>query len=487
MVCTTDSNTLLPYSNQTPTHYGALRVSDDNTSKREHLFRKELSIIGRNSVPLIITCLLQYSLSCFSVYSVGKQGKRQLASVSLATITYNVTVSIFNGMATCLDTFCALAYGAGNYRMVNIYFQRCTAMMLVMSIPILLFWYNSATILKSVVPEKELLNLAQLYLRYLTFGAPAYIFFETGKRFLQCQGIYTAGQYSLFLVAPLNMFLNYTLVWSEKFGLGYIGAPISVSLSYWFMSILLVFYVILIDGKKCWYGIQLRQSFNIKEWPSMMSLGLNGTGMLLSEFIAFEILSLSSSRFGTTALAAQSITSTMATLTFQIPFGVAIGSSTRIANNIGLQNLLAAKAATKVTYVLSAVLGVLCSFVMISSRSIIARAFTDDKTIIFIAKRILLILGINQLYDCTNVVLAGSLRGQGRQKIGCILNLVCYYVFAVPIALFFAFFLSLELAGLWIGLGIGIFLLLISEMWFVYSTDWEIIVKDAQKNYRKRS
>lgn len=485
MDSTVDSSTLLPYSNHENTNYGTLSSNDITLTKKKALFKEELLIIAKNSVPLIITSLLQYSLTCFAVYSVGKLGKEQLASVSLATITYNVTTSIFNGMATCLDTLCAQAYGARNYRMVNIYFQQCTAMVLAMSIPILLFWCYSASIFKIVVPEKELLNLAQLYLRYLSFGAPGYIFFETGKRFLQCQGIYTAGQYCLFFVAPLNIFLTYILVWNEKIGLGYIGAPISISISYWLMSILLMFYVILIDGNKCWCGIEIKQLFNIREWLSMMSLGLNGTGMLLSEFIAFEILTLSSSRFGTTALAAQSITSTMATLTFQVPFGVAVALSTRISNNIGLRNFLAAKFANKVTYTLSAGLGALCSFTLISSRSIIARGFTDDKTIIFIAKRLLLILGINQLYDCPNVILAGCLRGQGRQKVGCVLNLISYYVFAVPVAVILAFFFKFELIGLWIGLGIGILILMLSELWFVHTSDWRIIIKEAHENYGK--
>lgn len=80
------------------------------------------------------------------------------------------------------------------------------------SIPILFFWCFSASFLKFIVPEKTLAILAQTYLRYISFGAPGYILFETGKRFLQAQNIFTVGQYCLFFVAPLNVCLNYLLV-----------------------------------------------------------------------------------------------------------------------------------------------------------------------------------------------------------------------------------------------------------------------------------
>lgn len=479
-----ENNNLLTNSNKfgsyTSDHILELSTSERNRELATNT-SKELFIIIKSSLPLIVTLLLQYSLTVFSIFSVGKLGKKELASVSLATITYNVTVSIFNGMATSLDTYCAQAHGAGNYPMVSIYFQRCSAMILITSIPIIAFWCFSASILKYVVPEKELLLLAQQYLRYLSLGTPGYIMFETGKRFLQCQGIYSAGQYCLFLVAPLNIILNLFLVWNKDHGLGFIGAPISIVISYWMMSLLLLMYVVFIDGKKCWFGLKLKLAFNVKEWTSMFSLALNGTAMLLSEFIAFEILTLSASRFGTTALAAQSIASTMATLSFQLPFGVSIALSTRVAQHIGLQNLLAAVIANKVTYALSGLLGLSSCLFLVSCRYFLASCFTSDSEVIIIGLRLISILGVNQLYDCPNVILAGCLRGQGRQKIGSLLNLFAYYVVAVPLALTLAFCFKLTLVGLWVGIGVGIVTLAACEFWFVYHSNWEEILERSRQ------
>jgi hypothetical protein len=80
----------------------------------------------------------------------------------------------------------------------------------------------------------------------------------------------------------------------------------------------------------------------------MVKLALPGLLMVEAEFLAFEILTLASSYFGTTHLAAQSILSTLSALTFQIPFPISIAASTRVANLIGATLTDAAKTSAKV-------------------------------------------------------------------------------------------------------------------------------------------
>jgi MATE family multidrug resistance protein len=80
----------------------------------------------------------------------------------------------------------------------------------------------------------------------------------------------------------------------------------------------------------------------------MVKLALPGLLMVEAEFLAFEILTLASSYFSTTHLAAQSILSTLTALTFQIPFPISIAASTRVANLIGATLSDAAKMSAKV-------------------------------------------------------------------------------------------------------------------------------------------
>lgn len=80
----------------------------------------------------------------------------------------------------------------------------------------------------------------------------------------------------------------------------------------------------------------------------MIKLALPGLVMILAEYLAFEVLTLASSYFSVTHLAAQSVLTTITALTFQIPFSISIAASTRVANLIGATLSDAAKTSSKV-------------------------------------------------------------------------------------------------------------------------------------------
>ncbi len=63
------------------------------------------------------------------------------------------------------------------------------------------------------MPEKDVAVLAGRYLRIVLIGAPGYATFESGKRYLQAQGLFSASLYVLLICAPLNAFMNWLFVW----------------------------------------------------------------------------------------------------------------------------------------------------------------------------------------------------------------------------------------------------------------------------------
>jgi len=70
------------------------------------------------------------------------------------------------------------------------------------------------------------------------------------------------------------------------------------------------------------------------------------------------------------------------------------------------------------------------------------------------AKSLKLML-ILQIFDGLNCVSQGNLRGMGRQSVAACINGIAFYVFGLPLAYFFAFYLEWNLAGLWGGMTLG--------------------------------
>lgn len=187
---------------------------DDNEGKVGTTWRTEFIVLTKYSLPLILTCLLQYSLSGASVVAVGHLGKTELGAVSLAIMTSNVTgYCVYAGLATSLDTLCAQAYGSGKPHLVGLHVQRMVYFLWIVTVPIAAIWVSATRILLWITPERECAELAGLFLKILIAGAPGFALFEAGKRFVQAQGLFNANLYVLLTCAPLNAFMNWLFVW----------------------------------------------------------------------------------------------------------------------------------------------------------------------------------------------------------------------------------------------------------------------------------
>ena len=143
--------------------------------------------------------------------------------------------------------------------------------------------------------------------------------------------------------------------------------------------------------------------------------------------MAFEILTLMSSRISATHLAANTVLQSLSVLTYQFPFPLSIAASTRVANLIGAGLPEAAKQTGRTTMIIGAVLGCLNMVVLASLRQYIPRLFTDDVDVIQLAAAVLPVNAAFQLFDSLAAQCNGLLRGLGKQEIGGYINLVAYY------------------------------------------------------------
>lgn len=224
-------------------------------------WQREAKTLWRYSSPLVVTFVLQYSLTVASIFTVGHLGTVELGAVSLASMTANISgYAIYQGLATSLDTLCAQAYGSGRRHLVGLQLQRMVYFLWTLTIPIGIVWLSAEKILELIVPEQKSAQLAGLYLRVLLIGAPGYACFESGKRFVQAQGLFSATTYVLLIAAPLNAFMNWLFVWQFKWG--FIGAPIAVAVTDNLLPVFLFMYVYFVDGKQCWNGFTKRAFHN---------------------------------------------------------------------------------------------------------------------------------------------------------------------------------------------------------------------------------
>lgn len=441
-------------------------------------WQREAKVLGRYSVPLMITFVLQYSLTVASIFTVGHIGTAELGAVSLASMTANITgYAIYQGLATSLDTLCAQAYGSGRKKLVGLQMQRMIYFLWVITLPIAVIWLLADKILRAIVPEQSVADLAGLYLKVVLLGAPGYAAFESGKRYVQAQGLFSASLYVLLFCAPLNAFMNWLFVWQLK--MGFVGAPIAVAITDNLLPLGLFIYVRFVSkhGMSCWNGFTKKAWQN---WTPMIKLALPGVVMVEAEVLAFEILTFASSYFGVTVLAAQSVLATLTSLTFQIPFPLSIAASTRVANLIGATLADAAKTSTRVAFIAAIIIGLLNVTLLSALKDYIPRLFTSDEDVRRLVSDILPLCAAFQLFDALAANCNGILRGLGRQEFGGYVQLFCYYVVAMPVSMGTAFGAGWGLWGLWTGVALALGLVAAIEFIYLGRTDWQRSVEEAR-------
>jgi MATE family multidrug resistance protein len=386
--------------------------------------------------------------------------------------------SIAFGTATALDTLCSQAWtGAKDKTLVGVHLQRALCILGLMFIPIAIVWWNCTKLLLSLNQDPLLAQHAGLFLRCLLLGAPAFIAFEAIKKFLQAQGIMQASTYVLMIVSPLNLLLNYTLVYLPPFQLGFMGAPLATSFSYWLMLTLLICYIKFVKGSEAWGGWTVEC---LTGWWPFLKLSIPSLLMITAEWWAFELSSLAASYLSTLDLAAQSIVLTSASALYTIPFGISVAASNRIGNALGEGNALKASRASRVAFSFAVVFGAINSAFFLIIRQKFGYLFTSDDDVVALVAKIMPLVALFQIADGLAGVCGGVIRGMGRQSFAAWVNLFSYYVVALPLGYYLTFVLDWDLIGLWVGLSLALFLVSGGEVLYLLCADWDTEVNRTQ-------
>ncbi|KAI1000560.1 putative transporter [Podosphaera aphanis] len=450
-------------------------TNNDKDIKKQWLH--ELLLLLRGSVPVILAYALQNSLQTVSVLIVGRLSPEALATASFSYMFAMSTAWLIGlGGTTALDTLASTTFtGSKNPHDLGVLLQRAFLVLTALYIPVAILWIFSTPVFRFLGQEEYICVGSAKFLTALIPGGLGYIYFETMKKYLQAQEIMNPGTFVLLITSPLSAGLNYLFVYIFNFGL--IGAPIATGISYWVSFILLVMYARFFTGFECWGGWSRACLVNITIFARLAVLGVVHVG---TEWWAFEIVALVAGRLGTTPLAAQSVIMTTDQIMNTIPFGIGVATSARVGNLLGARNPRGAARAANIAACLSVITGALVLVILMIVRKFYARLFNDDAAVIKLTAEVMPWVALFQIADGLNGSCGGSLRGMGKQHIGAIVNIVSYYILALPLGIWLAFHGS-GLAGLWIGQCIALYLVGCMEWIIVAFSNWELQVEKALK------
>jgi MATE family multidrug resistance protein len=128
----------------------------------------------------------------------------------------------------------------------------------------------------------------------------------------------------------------------------------------------------------------------------------------------------------------------------------------RVGNMIGRGDTAGMRRAIQASLLLGAAAMSVSAAAFTLLRFELPALYTRDARVVALAAQILPWAAAFQLSDGAQVVAGGLLRGMGRPGAAAIVNLVGYYVLALPLAYVLAFGSRLGLSGIWVALAVGL-------------------------------
>ncbi|KAI3468799.1 hypothetical protein Pfo_025462 [Paulownia fortunei] len=409
-------------------------VSKTPTCSEDHHKAKSIANI---SLPMILTGLLLYSRSMISMLFLGRLGELQLAGGALA-----------------------VAFGAQRFKLLGLTLQRTILMLLLTSIPISFLWLNMKKILLLCGQDHDIAMEAQSYILFSLPDLIAQSFLHPLRIYLRTQSITMPLTYcaalSIVLHIPINYFLVTVLNLGIK-GIALAGVWTNINL----VGSLIAYVAMSGVYKKTWSGIS---SECLKGWKSLVSLAIPSCISVCLEWWWYEIMILLCGLLinPRATVASMGILIQTTSLIYIFPSSLSFGVSTRVGNELGANRPRKAK--------ISATVALLFAFTV---RNIWASLFTQDAEILALTSLVLPIIGLCELGNCPQTTGCGVLRGTARPKMGANINLGCFYLVGMPVAVLLSFHFDYDFKGLWMGLLAAQGSCAVTMLFVLLRTDWE--------------
>lgn len=340
------------------------------------------------------------------------------------------------------------------YNILGIHLQAACITSFLFSVIISFVWFYTEPILIFVHQDPQIAKAAATYMKFLIPGVFAYGFVQNILRYLQTQLV--VRPLVLFSAIPLAIHIGLAYCLVNLTPLGYKGAPLAASVTFWLSFLVLASYVTF--SKKfehTWRGFSAESLCYIF---TNLKLALPSAAMVCLEYWAFEILvflaGLMPDSEVTTSLIAICVNTEA--IAYMVTYGLSAAASTRVSNELGAGHPDKAKSAMLVSLKLSGLLAVLVVVGLGFGHGLWARSFSDSSEIINSFASMTPLLALSIMLDALQGVLSGVARGCGWQHIAVYVNLAMFYFVGMTIAALLAFKFNLYVKGLWIGLICGL-------------------------------
>jgi MATE family multidrug resistance protein len=452
-------------------------------------YTKEFSYNLKLAYPVILGMLGHTLIAIVDNIMVGNLGSTELAAVSLGSSFVFIGMSIGIGFSTAITPLVSEADAEKDDKKIRSVFHHglltCTVLgvvlfiLIVLAKPIMLFMHQ----------PKEVVDLAAPYIDWVAFSLIPVIIFQGYKQFADGLSRTKYSMYAILLANIVHIFFNYMLIYGIWIfpKLGILGAALGTVISRIMMVVFMHFIMRSNVHLKPYF-----KNFSFKEIKKTMlkkitKLGIPSAMQMLFEVALFTAAIWLSGSIGKTTQAANQIALTLATTTFMFAMGLSVAATIRVGNQKGLMDYKKLIIVARSVFLLAIIVETIFGILFVILNNFLPHLFLnmdnvsqviENKEVILIASKLLLVAAVFQISDGVQVVVLGALRGLQDVQVPMYITFVAYWVVGFPISYYLGKHTELGAIGIWIGLLAG----LTTAALFLYIRFHKLTNKQVLKN-----
>ncbi|HEY3806204.1 MAG TPA: MATE family efflux transporter [Kofleriaceae bacterium] len=414
----------------------------------------ELARLARLAVPLAAQQVGVQLMGNVDAALLGRYSDAALAGAGVANnLLFGIT-SLGLGMVMGMDTVVPQALGGGRHDDARRAVGAGVRLAVLVGLVLTLATFATPLVLDVAHVDPAVTAEATPYLYLRAIGIVPFLITVALRSYLAAH--HTTRPLIIAVVAGnlLNFVLDVALIFGVPAlhipPLGVLGAALATTAV---LALTVVVYAISVNKLD---GGAPRPRSTTADLLHVARVGAPVGGQLFAEVGIFGVATVIAGHLGELPAAAHSIALGISSFTFSFAVGVASATSVRVGLATGAGDLQVARRRGLVG--LALVLGVMACFATafaLVPREI-ARAFSADPTVLAATVPLLYVAAAFQLFDGTQSVVAGALRGLGRTRDTFVANVVGHYAIGLPVLLALGFAAGLGIIGVWWGLSCGL-------------------------------
>ncbi len=413
----------------------------------------ELVLLVRLAWPVAIGQLASVSMYLTDNVMVGHVSKVEMAGVAIGVWWFLSVFMPMTGILRILDPIVSQAVGARDEAGAERALARGAVLAGLLALATALCLVATGPVLAAFGQPAEAVAVAVRFSRNLIPGLPATFGFFLLRTWLQARGEMRPGNVAIVLANGLNVLLDWAFVYGHlgSSAMGGAGAGVATSIGSWFQLLIIAGLSVRMWRPSLAY---VRDAMAFRSWSRLLPMGLPLGLQTGTEIWAFSAAGWMAGWLGSAALSAHLIAINLASISFNIALGVSTAAATRVGQLVGAGHPIrrTAIAAQLCGLGVMSVFGLV--FALIPRQ--LAQVYSNDPEVIDIAVQLLPIAVAFQLFDGTQVVAFGVLRGAGDVRLPTVFNLVGFWLIGLPLGYWLLVHGGMGVPGVWMGLALAL-------------------------------